>query len=518
MDGKIISGKEVAEVKQTENNNDTLYVKYLTAGTSGDEETFRQGETLEVVDGVNSPLLVVGTDGSVLPTNVAVTNPDTGAVTFVESGALGYAAAVKVEEGVYFVNGFFVRNDESLIVVDGYNNTPSVKVGFKVSESLVTPEEDSTLYDNSFGSSNYSAPGAHRLKIDLVLAKKAADDFDDTDFIEVIRVRAGKVEREIRKDSQYNIIRDYMAKRTYDESGDYVLSPFSVQVKNSLNNNLGNNGVYQKGQFSYQGTLASDDLAQYVISPGKAYVKGYEVETISPTYLDCPKPRTTKTIEGAAIQYNTGRQVRVNGAYGVAEIGIGNTYIVSLRNRRIGSVRRTVDGGEIGVARVYDTSIDAGAYTRTLLNANQWDLSLYDIQTFSHITLNEPTTLTVPTFIKGKYSGATAFLQSAVSNSTSLVVYEKNGEFIQNEPFNFNGIEDSRVAVAITGYGLQDVKSIYGGPDLGNVGFARTFNADTIQEKTWIIGDAKIGPRDPASGISTVTATCLLYTSDAADE
>ena len=111
----------LAVSKQTENNNDTLYVKYLTAGTSGDEDTFRQGETLEVVDGVNSPLLVVGTDGSVLPTNVAVTNPDTGAVTFIESGAMGYAAAVKVEEGVYFVNGFFVRNSAKLIVVDGLN-------------------------------------------------------------------------------------------------------------------------------------------------------------------------------------------------------------------------------------------------------------------------------------------------------------------------------------------------------------------------------------------------------------
>ena len=50
----------------------------------------------------------------------------------------------------------------------------------------------------------------------------------------------------------------------------------------------------------------------------------------------------------------------------------------------------------------------------------------------------------------------------------------------------FNGIEDSRVAIAITGYGLQDVKSVYGGPDLGNVGFARTFNADTTQEKSMV--------------------------------
>ena len=53
--------------KATENSNDTIYVKYLTAGDGGDEQSFRQGETLEIVDGINSPLLVVGTDGSVLP-------------------------------------------------------------------------------------------------------------------------------------------------------------------------------------------------------------------------------------------------------------------------------------------------------------------------------------------------------------------------------------------------------------------------------------------------------------------
>ena len=182
-----------------------------------------------------------------------------------------------------------------------------------------------------------------------------------------------------------------------------------------------------------------------------------------------------------AIQYNTGRQLRVNGAYGVAEIGIGNTYIVSLRNKRIDSSRRTADGTEIGVARVYDVALDAGAYNRTNLNSNQWDLSLYDIQTFSHITLNEATTLTVPTYIKGKYSGSTAFLQSAVSNSTSLVVYEKKGEFITNEPFNFNGIEDSRV-VPLTAYGLGDVKSIYGSR-FRYVGFVK----DAVYSRNWIM-------------------------------
>ena len=64
----------------TEATADTVYVNYLNSGNSNTEPTFRQGETLEVVDGVNTPLLVVGTDGSVLPTSIQVTNPATGEV------------------------------------------------------------------------------------------------------------------------------------------------------------------------------------------------------------------------------------------------------------------------------------------------------------------------------------------------------------------------------------------------------------------------------------------------------
>jgi len=488
---------KILKSEDSERGSLTLYISYISTGViEGNEvKVFQDGELLtsdtDVISGpLNNPFIPSGESFA----------------SAITTGAASKGSAFSMSNGVYFVRGTFVNVHDETIVLSQYDNNTSCRVGLKVTEKVINSDEDETLTDNSKGFNNYAAPGADRLQISCNLHSKPIDDFNDANFVELAVVENGTLKSQV-KNTQYSMIGDEIARRTYDESGDYTINPFSVSVKESLNNNLGNNGIYQKGKFSYQGTLVSEDLAQYAISPGKAYVKGYEVETISTTYLDCPKPRTTKTIEQQAIEYNTGRQLRVNGTYGVAEIGIGNTYILSLRNQRIGSNRRTVDGAEIGVARVYDTSLDAGAYTRTSLNSNQWDLSLYDIQTFTHVTLNEPTTLTIPTFIKGKYSGATAFLQTAVSNSTSLVVYEKNGEFIQNEPFNFNGVEDSRVAVALTAYGLGDVKSVYGGPDLGNVGFARTFNADTIQEKTWIIGDAKIGARDSASGISTVTAT-----------
>ncbi len=60
-------------------------------------------------------------------------------------------------------------------------------------------------------------------------------------------------------------------------------------------------------------------------------------------------------------------------------------------------------------------------------------------QTFSIATLNENHTLSVPTFIKGLQTGATAFLRSAVTNSKSLTLYEVEGQFNAFEPLSFNG-------------------------------------------------------------------------------
>ena len=66
------------------------------------------------------------------------------------------------------------------------------------------------------------------------------------------------------------------------------------------------------------------------ISPGKAYVRGYSIETISPQYLDVDKPRTTKNIEQESVSYSTGNPLFVNNIFGSPSLGIGTTATVSL--------------------------------------------------------------------------------------------------------------------------------------------------------------------------------------------
>ena len=100
-------------------------------------------------------------------------------------------------------------------------------------------------------------------------------------------------------------------------------------------------------------------------------------------------------------------------------VGSGNTYVLSLRDERVGSVDGAVGaaqtepaGAEIGVARVYDFRLESGSYSTSNGDVNQWDISLFDVQTITKITLNENTTLTAPVFVEGTNSGATGFLKN----------------------------------------------------------------------------------------------------------
>ncbi len=477
----------------SERGNLTLYINYLSSNTQNNStQQFSDGELLTSNTTITSGLLG----------NTSISAGSPFAVTLA-SNATSIGSAFNIQNGVYFVRGQFVNVDTETLILDQYNNKPNYRVGLFVNEEIINADIDESLNDNSQGFNNYAAPGADRLKISTSLYKKPLDDFNDNNFIELATIKNG-VLRSQKQTTDYNIISDELARRTYAESGDYYVTPFDVALKESLNDNLGNRGIFNVGQFTYGGSTPSDDLAIYQLSPGKAFVRGYEIETISPTFLDVPKPRTTATLSNQSINYVTGPTLKLNRVYGAPTIGIGNTYILSLRDSRVGTTQTTAPGKEIGVARVYDFKLESGSYDTTNSNLNQWDISLYDIQTTSEITLNEPITLTVPTFIKGKNSGATAFLKDAVTGSKSITVYEKSGEFIVNESFIIDGIEDNRVAVAVTSYGISDIKSVY-----GIVGSASTFTADTIQSNAFSVGIATISPL--SSGISTVLSPNTLF-------
>jgi hypothetical protein len=346
-----VSSSVIASVIATEfgsdTESDTIYVNYLDSGASGDEERFRQGETLEVIGGVNSPLLVVGTDGVSLPTSISVTDPDTGIEQFIDSPALGFASAIKVEEGIYFVNGYFVRNAEQLLVVSKYYDAPSSKIGFKIVESLVTPEEDSSLYDNARGYSNFSAPGAHRLKISLELVKYGYYDLTDKNFIQLLLIKSGTIQKQI-KANDYSLVEAAIAKKTFDESGDYVVEPFPLQVREYYQND-NNLGFYTADADGLVNGLSVNQASAKLlgtIGSGKAYIKGYEVKNKESKYLEIDKARDTIKRENQTLKTTGLTSFYISNVYGTTPLNAEGAELTSYPTLFLNS---TYNDGSVGL-------------------------------------------------------------------------------------------------------------------------------------------------------------------------
>jgi hypothetical protein len=207
----------------------TIYVKYLDSDNNFVFNQFEDGESLIAEENITYENTTI--------------NAGTPFASAISLNATSIGSAASIGNGIYFIRGYFVNVSKQTIILDNYTNIPSYRVGLKIDELLIAAKDDKSLFDNAKGFTNYAAPGADRLQINLTLTKKLITDLNDTDFVELLRVQDGKIKK-IESKTNYNIIRDYLADRTFDESGDYAVTPFNVSVHNSLNNRLGSNGLF----------------------------------------------------------------------------------------------------------------------------------------------------------------------------------------------------------------------------------------------------------------------------------
>ena len=199
-----------------------FFVRYLNSGDNNTTKTFSNSDILTNLAGTN---LAGDTIAAGTYTVQAAT-----------SAATGLGSIATIQQGVYYIKGHFVLVPEQKIILDKFTNTPSYRIGLVTSESIVTAEEDGTLFDNAQNSFNYAAPGAHRYYIDAVLTKLSLDSVLDTDFIELLRTSTGQTQKIIDK-SEYSYLEKEFAHRTYDESGDYTVKNFEIDVREYRNNN-----------------------------------------------------------------------------------------------------------------------------------------------------------------------------------------------------------------------------------------------------------------------------------------
>ncbi len=303
-------------------NFKTLFVK-LT-GANGSRRTFANGEVL------------TASGGGGLTANL------------IASSATGYSALMTYSAGVIYAKDHFIRADEDTLILSKYSSNATLRVGYNVLESIVKEADDSSLLDPASGSYNYAAPGAARLKLSLQLAKRSLTDTSGNNFVELTQLKDGVIQRSSDK-TQYNLLREYLATRTYEESGDYVVNGFSPRLREHLLS-ANNQGVYTAGEGGSSSKLVAE------IGPGKAYVQGFDIVENVSVKVPLDKAIDYKSVEQASALIDYGNYVIVDNVVGGWDVN--SQGLVSLRSQQANAVSTrnysttNFPASQIGTARV----------------------------------------------------------------------------------------------------------------------------------------------------------------------
>ena len=417
----------------------TFYVKYVTAGNfdeNGNQYT-------KFVDNEN----LLDKDLSVMA-STTLTN------STAYTGCSAY-----IEQGVYFTRGFFLEVNAQSIILDQYSNFPSYKVGLKIKESIVTESDDESLRDISLGYPNFAAPGADRLKISAELTKVDLEEDQDKNFIELLRLRNGVVEYKIDK-SVYAELGKNLARRTFEESGNYYVEEFKLNRKETLNN-LFNNGAYDlnsSSRFSSkivlnqsatsEDEINGNDYFTLEISPGKAYVKGYEVETVNQRYIDIPKARTLKEKTNESSLVSFGSYFELDAASLKGSLTSGTFQTLYFYDKPVGSTNSTIIGTAKYSSLVYGAKpklylIDFSTYTRLTIPSNiQFGALVHDV-------------------VVGQTSGAIGYV-SANPVGNTIILHEVSGNFAVGESILNSRTTVSTTISTVTDYKTDQIRSVSG--------------------------------------------------------
>ena len=221
-------------------------------------------------------------------------NPTLETATVVSTGM---AKLFSVNDGIFYVDGYFVKSGiqyypgfsgEANTTTREFNSTswgyPTGVFGFDVTPDYVGSNEDLSLTDPARGTYNHNAPGADRYKLSLDL--KFYESTERDNFLPLATMNSnGTITNQVLK-SDYSEIEKTLARRTYDESGSYIVDPFEIET------------------IAHTGSSA--DHVSLAVGSGKGYILGYEFENQSTEYIDAPRARTTesntlKTIESSEL-------------------------------------------------------------------------------------------------------------------------------------------------------------------------------------------------------------------------
>ncbi len=281
----------------------------------------------------------------------------------------GNSSIFSINEGVFYVDGFFVYTPSQTITLDKFSNQPTYRVGLTLAESIVSSNEDESLLDPARETPNFQGIGADRYKIELVLDKKILGFTEDIDnassekFIELMRIENGVLKSEV-KYPIYSDLTRTMARRTYDESGDYTVSPFQINVLEDPTDN---------------------SKLKIGLEPGKAFVKGFEFETISTEYITIDKARETQIENNRDVVSKYGNYAIVNNMTGAFDFT--NLVQVTLHNDIKANITNSTDltNTQIGTAFVKMVVYDSGTGNNLSYRFYLFDIQMNSTSNFAQV-------------------------------------------------------------------------------------------------------------------------------------
>jgi len=381
--GKFIRGKSSGVVgkvfessEETTDDAITLFVKFHSQGTdTNNSVVFYSGEELQEC--------TLGEDGTVT-VNSANNNEFT--IKPKTDSPVGRASIASISEGIIFARGFFCKVDAQTLILEKYSGKPTYRVGLTIAESLLSSADDTSLLDNSSGTTNENAAGADRLKLDFTLSKYTLDTANDVDFVELVRVNQGIIELKITRPI-YNEIENSMARRTFDANGDFVVRQFTHSLREHLDDTT-NRGYYT--------STNGGDVDKFVmqVSPGKAYVKGYEIDKIGTTPIPFNKARSTVTLDNTNTPVRLGNKLRITNVHSLPEFGneSGDASISPFKEITLWDTTISSDGtepasGKIGFARLRNIDLQSGTASSQEYDATSiWNLYLFDIKMLTKLS------------------------------------------------------------------------------------------------------------------------------------
>jgi len=318
VDGDGIKVKVLKAVEETGSDPDTIYVEYIDrlSGTSG-----------------TTPIRCA--NGGTLTHLAATLDP----LTIASSAATGEGLEASITAGSFYVQGRFVFVKAQSTFVNKYTINTTKDLGFKLVQDIVTTADDTALFDNQGATPNEASPGADRWRIKLTLTTRdqlAASD----NFVFLSQVINGKTGIEVTKDNSYNIILDTLARRTKEESGNYIVQPYTAKFDALDDSNL-----------------------SLDVTGGIAYVEGYRIQSKAQD-ITVPRAQTTLAVEGDAVIPVYGNYVLFDSNYSLPELN-SRAIITNDSNgagTKIGTarIRHYEEDGADHRAYLYDIKMDAG--------------------------------------------------------------------------------------------------------------------------------------------------------------